>query len=376
MAMAGVGSRRASEELIEQGRVRINGRLAKLGDQADPKTDVIEVDGRRLKIEPEKKIYIAVNKPKHVVTSNVHHRGDARQTIFDLVPHKGHLFTIGRLDAESEGLVVLTNDGDLAYRLSHPRFQHTKSYKVIVQGLPTAETIQRWQTGVQLEEGKTAPAYVHILKGATNLSILRVVMTEGKKRQIRRVAALLGHRVRRLVRTRIGMLELGDLPPGQWRELTPKEVNDLATPSPEIKELRRASGRRGPRRDGGERPERRREPQAAGQERSAPGESRPRRDESEGRAARPGERPYRRRDEGESRSESSDRERPRSPRRDEGESRSGDRERRGPRGSSRTPTGRKPAGSRGTSRTPTGRKPAGPRGRRPGGTGRKRGSER
>jgi len=251
MAMAGIASRRASEVMIEQGRVRINGKLAKLGDQADPETDVIEVDGRRLKLEPDKKIYIAVNKPKNVVTTNVRHRGDERPTIMDLVPHTGHLFTIGRLDADSEGLVVLTNDGDLAHRLSHPRFQHTKTYKVIVEGLPSAETIQKWQSGVNLDDGKTAPASVRILKGATDLSTLRIVMTEGKKRQIRRVAALLGHRVRRLVRTRIGMLELGNLRPGEWRELTPKEVRDLATPSPEIKQLLRTSARqssaRGPR---------------------------------------------------------------------------------------------------------------------------------
>jgi pseudouridine synthase len=188
-------------------------------------------------------VYFALNKPKNVVTTNVGHRGDERRTIRELIPYDGHLFTIGRLDADSEGLVVLTNDGPLAQRLSHPRYEHTKTYKVIVYGLPNAETLEKWKSGVFLEEGKTAPAYVRIVKGANDFTTLRVVMTEGKKRQIRRVASSLGHPVRRLVRTQMGMLELGTLKSGEWRELSVDDVRALSTPAPELKAIKR-EGRR------------------------------------------------------------------------------------------------------------------------------------
>ena len=230
---------------MEHGRIRINGKLAQVGDQIDTETDTLEVDGRRIRLDTPNKIYIAINKPKNVITTNLGHRGDNRQTILDLVPHEGHLFTIGRLDVDSEGLVVLTNDGALAQKLSHPRYQHTKTYKVIVQGLPKAEAIEKWQTGVMLEEGMTGPASVRIVKGANDLTTLRIVMTEGKKRQIRRVGQILGHPVKRLVRTRIGMLDLGTLKPGEWRELTPKEVEELSTPSPELKAIKQLGAKRG-----------------------------------------------------------------------------------------------------------------------------------
>lgn len=244
MSQLGIASRRNAEDMIEHGRVRINGKLAKLGDQADPDVDTLEVDGRRINLEAPAKIYIALHKPKNVVTTNASHRSDDRQTIRDLVPHEGHLFAIGRLDADSEGLIVLTNDGELAQKLSHPRYQHTKTYKVVVQGLPRDEVVQRWQRGVMLEEGTTSPASVRILKGAADQSTLRIVMTEGKKRQIRRVALLLGHPVKRLIRTRIGMLDIGTLKPGEWRELTPKDVSALSTPSPELKTIKQIAGKR------------------------------------------------------------------------------------------------------------------------------------
>lgn len=247
MAEADVASRRAAEELIEQGRVRVNGAVAKLGDKADPETDVIEVDGERLNFTAHNKVYFALYKPKNVLTTSVVHRGDERLTVLDLVPYRGHLFTIGRLDADSEGLVVLTNDGDLTHKLTHPRYRHTKTYKVTVKGLPSEATLNRWQDGVWLEdEGRTAPCIVSIVKGGTQASILRITMTEGKKRQIRRVALALGHPVERLVRTHIGMLSIEGLRPGEWRELTPKDVRALSTPSPVLKEL---STRRRQRRD-------------------------------------------------------------------------------------------------------------------------------
>ncbi|NDJ61505.1 MAG: rRNA pseudouridine synthase [Chloroflexi bacterium] len=243
MAQANVGSRRAAESLIEQGRVRVNGEVVTLGDKADPEVDVIEVDGERLKIDVETHLYIAINKPKHVLTTNSAQRGDDRRTIRELVPVEGHLFAIGRLDADSDGLVVLTNDGDLAHRLTHPRFQHTKTYRVVVDGLPTQATLDKWQQGVHLEEGKAAPSIVTITKGGTKETVLRVVMTEGKKRQIRRVAAQLGPPVRKLTRIQLGMLQLGDMRPGEWRELTPREVEALKTPASELKQLRQAKAK-------------------------------------------------------------------------------------------------------------------------------------
>ncbi len=236
MAQANYGSRRACEAIIEAGRVRLNGQVARLGDQADLTTDVVEVDGARLKPDQVKRIYIAVNKPRNVVSTNLGHKNDTRRTVRDLVPIPGHLFTIGRLDADSEGLMVLTNDGDLANRLSHPRYHHTRTYKVSVNGLPSAEAIARWETGIMLDEedGMTAPCSVTVTKGGQDVTVLRIIMTEGKKRQIRRVAAILGHPVRRLLRTRIGLFELGQLLPGEWREMSADEVRVMSTPSPEL----------------------------------------------------------------------------------------------------------------------------------------------
>jgi 16S rRNA U516 pseudouridylate synthase RsuA-like enzyme len=136
MARANLGSRRACEELIEQKRVRLNGVVAQLGDKADPAIDVIEVDGQKISVEAQRKIYIALNKPINVLTTNLANYKDRRQTVRDLIAIEGHLFSIGRLDAESEGLIVMTNDGELVQRLTHPKFKHTKTYRVSVYGLP------------------------------------------------------------------------------------------------------------------------------------------------------------------------------------------------------------------------------------------------
>jgi 23S rRNA pseudouridine2605 synthase len=239
MAQANIGSRRACEEFIRQGRVRVNGQVIKLGDQADPRSDVIEVDGEKLSFS-NKNIYIAFNKPKQVVSSNVRYQNDDRRTVREMIPVEGHLFTIGRLDADSEGLIILTNDGDMANQLSHPRYHHTKTYKVVVSGLPTEETLEKWRNGVFLQDEdsekpeKTAPCYVKITDGGKETT-LRVVMTEGKKRQIRRVAAMLGHPVRSLTRTHVGKLPLGSLRPGEWRELTGKDISALKASAEEYK---------------------------------------------------------------------------------------------------------------------------------------------
>lgn len=238
LAQANVASRRASEDLITAGRVRVNGSVAKLGDKADPERDTITVDGTRLNLDNQKRVYIALNKPKQVLSTDKPHRTDTRQTVADLLRKDEHLFSVGRLDADSEGLVVMTNDGDLAQRLTHPRYRHSKTYRVEVLGLPTAETIEKWRQGVFLEDGATAPCFVEVVKGSVKGSTLRIIMTEGKKRQIRRIAAMLGHPVQRLIRTHIGMFALGDLAPGQWREMTAKDVMALKSPAPEIKSLR------------------------------------------------------------------------------------------------------------------------------------------
>lgn len=238
MAQANIGSRRANEELIKQGRVRVNGKVIKLGDQADPDKDVIEVDGVRLNFARQRNIYIALNKPLNVLSTSVHRKDDERNTVYDLVPVEGHLFTIGRLDAESEGLIVLTNDGELTQRLSHPRYEHTKTYRATVYGLPSQETIAKWASGVYLEEGRTAPCSVRIIKGGHDLTTLEIVMAEGKKRQIRRVASMLGHPVKRLVRTHIGKLGLGGLRAGEWRELDAREVVLMKIPAMRIEEAK------------------------------------------------------------------------------------------------------------------------------------------
>jgi len=228
MSQAGIASRRAAEEMITKGRVTVNGQVAQLGDKADPSRDVIKVDGDPLK--PPEFAYYLLNKPRNVITSNKRQHGETRRMVIELVPHTGHLFAVGRLDAESEGLILLTNDGELADKLMHPRYGHTKTYEVLVMGTPAPKTLDTWRRGVMLEGEKTAPAKVRVLVEKPNETVLQVVMQEGKNRQIRRIGDLLGHPVKRLTRTKIEFLEIGHLKPGQWRELTPVEVQRLKAP--------------------------------------------------------------------------------------------------------------------------------------------------
>jgi pseudouridine synthase len=239
MSQAGIASRRASEEIIEQGRVRVNGEIITLGDKADPEVDEIKVDGQRLKLKDIEKVYYVFNKPTNVLSTNANNPDDDRPTVREMVPVQGHLFTIGRLDAESEGLMVLTNDGDLANRLAHPRYEHSKTYKVWVYGEPSQETLEQWQNGIWMEEGKTAPCYVTVMETHRSVSVLRVVMIEGRKRQIRRVAAKLGHPVKRLMRTHIGQLGVGTLRRGEWYQLSDEEVHYMSQPAPEMEAIQR-----------------------------------------------------------------------------------------------------------------------------------------
>lgn len=225
ISQAGIASRRAAEDLIRQGRVTVNGQVAQLGGKADLAHDVVKVDGEALK--PPEFVYYLLNKPRGVVSTNKPQPQETRRPVRDLIPHEGHLFTVGRLDADSEGLILLTNDGELADKLMHPRYGHTKTYEVLVEGTPSPKTLDAWRAGVMLDNERTAPAKVRVLEQRVNETLLQVIMREGRKRQIRRVASLLGHPAKRLVRTKIEFLEIGHLKPGQWRMLSSKEVQQL-----------------------------------------------------------------------------------------------------------------------------------------------------
>lgn len=239
MARANIASRRKSEEIIEQGRVQVNGKTITIGDKADPEKDTVTVDGQRLKLSKFEKRYYVFHKPTNVLSTNVAPPGDDRPTVRELIEVDGHLFSIGRLDAESEGLMVLTNDGDITHKLSHPRYEHTKTYKVTVYGKPSAEELVTWENGVWLDGTRTAPCYVKVIDENPETTVLRIIMIEGRKRQIRRVASMLGYPVKKLVRTHIGQLGLGTLRRGAWYRLEEMEVEAMLVPAEEVKFIRR-----------------------------------------------------------------------------------------------------------------------------------------
>jgi 23S rRNA pseudouridine2605 synthase len=227
LAHAGVASRRASETLIEQGRVTVNGQtVTVLGFKVDPRRDVIAVDGQRLSRPSEKLVYLILNKPKDVLTTASDDRG--RRTVIDLVEVEERVYPVGRLDLKSEGLVLLTNDGELAEKLTHPRSHVEKEYQVLVAGRPTTPTLARWRRGeIEVEGQPSERAVVERLKIEGDNTWLKIILTEGRKRQIREVGQALGHRVLRLERVRIGPIKLGHLKPGKWRHLKPAEVEQL-----------------------------------------------------------------------------------------------------------------------------------------------------
>jgi len=350
MASANIASRRASEQLIIDGRVRINGKVATLGDKADPAVDVITVDGERLKLAVAKR-YIAYYKPVNVLSTTKPIWGDNRPIVLDEVPVEGHFFLIGRLDAESEGLIVLTNDGELANKLTHPRYEHTKTYKVTVYGHPTQETLDTWERGIWIDDDFTAPCSIRVQDRDHETTTLRIVMIEGKKRQIRRVAAALGHPVKRLLRTHIGMLNIGTLRRSEWVDLAPEDVEALSTPVSDLSYIRKL------RRENREK--RRREMMR--QHRYFSEDYDP-----EARPLTPRPSPTASRREGEKRDRDDDRKRPLTPRpsptasRREGGKRDGDDDRKPARKPSGSGGGRsgggKPSGSGGRSRKPSGSK--------------------
>ena len=240
MAAAGVGSRRACEELIRQGRVRVDGRpVTELGTKVDPQTAKITVNGRPVQ-RKKGYVYYKLHKP-HGILSDFGGGARGFKTVIDLLPPgTRRVFPVGRLDLKSEGLMLLTDDGDLANKLTHPRYEHPKVYFVLLQRQPTQKELNRLRKGVELPDGtKTAPAQVEVIeqlprelrlaKGQKAGHWLRVVLREGKKRQIRHMTAAIGHPTLRLVRWSIGSLELGDLPAGESRALTRAEMAGLRT---------------------------------------------------------------------------------------------------------------------------------------------------
>ena len=219
-ARAGIASRRASEELIAEGRVRVNGDVAELGRRIDPDADQVTIDGVPVPVAPGLVHYL-LNKPAGVVTTASDPQG--RPVVVDLVPAEPRVFPVGRLDADTEGLLILTNDGGFAHRLTHPSFGVAKEYLAEVEGTPGRAALRTLRQGVDLEDGRTAPARV----SSVSPGVLRLVISEGRNRQVRRMCEAVGHPVRRLVRTRIGPVADRRLPPGSWRPLTTGEVRAL-----------------------------------------------------------------------------------------------------------------------------------------------------
>jgi 23S rRNA pseudouridine2605 synthase len=220
LAQAGIGSRRTCEDLIAAGRVQVNGEVAALGRRVDPATDRVTVDRVPVAVQPGL-VYYLLNKPAGIVSTAADPHG--RPAVTSLVPSEPHVYPVGRLDADSEGLLVLTNDGDLTYRLTHPSFGVEKEYLVSVEGNPRPGALRRLREGVDLEEGRTSAARVALVPP----NGLRITIHEGRNRQVRRMCAAVGHPVRRLVRTRIGPVRVATLAPGEWRELTAAEVRAL-----------------------------------------------------------------------------------------------------------------------------------------------------
>jgi 23S rRNA pseudouridine2605 synthase len=225
LARAGIASRRKSEDLIRAGRVTVNGVAASLGQKIVSQTDQVRVDGE-LVSDVETNVYILLNKPTGVLSSRKSQGG--HPTVIELLEINERVYPVGRLDLESQGLMLLTNDGDLAHRISHPRYGHEKEYRVLLNRFPDGSQLKAWRSGVVLSTGeRTAPAKVYVEKDRGDQAWIRVTMRQGMKRQIRMTARALGLRVRKLIRVRMGLLRLHGLRVGEWRHLSPKEVADL-----------------------------------------------------------------------------------------------------------------------------------------------------
>ena len=239
LARAGVASRRGSERLIAAGRVRVNGKVVReQGVKVDPNADEIEVDGQLLRPQ-ERNVYLLLHKPVGYISTVKDPHG--RPTVRDLIPVSKRIYPVGRLDADTEGLLLLTNDGEITNYLTHPRYEHEKEYLVQVEGSLSPDNLRQLREGILLEDGVTAQAKIQVIsqaelgrwvpsargRSSSKKTWLRVVIHEGRKRQIRRMLQAIDHRVGRLIRLRMGSLTLGDLRPGQWRYLSSNEVARL-----------------------------------------------------------------------------------------------------------------------------------------------------
>ncbi|MDQ3916698.1 MAG: rRNA pseudouridine synthase [Actinomycetota bacterium] len=224
LAHAGIGSRRAVEELIAAGRVKVNGRRARLGVRVDPSKDEVEVDGSRVPLGQDLLHYM-LNKPDGVVSTVSDPEG--RPTVLELLDVPTRVWPVGRLDTDSEGLLIVTNDGDLTHHLTHPSFEVPKTYLVEVKGTAGSRAIKQLISGVTLGDGMTKRARVSLVEATRGGTLLEITITEGRNRQVRRMCEAVGHPVRRLVRTSLGPLQLGRLKPGTFRRLSIEEVRAL-----------------------------------------------------------------------------------------------------------------------------------------------------
>jgi 23S rRNA pseudouridine2605 synthase len=224
LAAAGIGSRRACEELIAAGRVAVDGEVVTLGAKADARSQIITVDGERIHTNPTL-VYLLLNKPIGYVTTVTDPQG--RPTVMDLVPASPRVYPIGRLDRDTEGLLLLTNDGELANRLAHPRFEIEKTYVAQIRGPAKRRAVRQLLDGVELEDGMARARSVRELGAAGDKTLVEIVLAEGRKREVRRMLQAVGLPLERLARVRVGPLALGEINPGKFRPLTGAEVRSL-----------------------------------------------------------------------------------------------------------------------------------------------------
>jgi 23S rRNA pseudouridine2605 synthase len=224
IADAGLMSRRAGEDLIRQGRVTVDGRKVTLGERVDPEVAVVEVDGHRIPVAPGRITYL-LNKPLGVISTAADTHG--RPTVVELVPAEPRVWPVGRLDVDSEGLLLMSNDGELTNRVTHPSHGVTKTYAVLVTGQAGAAVTRRLVDGVELDDGPARAVSARVLDRQKHATLLEIVLNEGRNREIRRMCDVVGHPVERLVRTAIGGIRDRTLKPGEWRLLEPTEVAAL-----------------------------------------------------------------------------------------------------------------------------------------------------
>ena len=229
LSQCAVASRRKSEELIVSGKVKVNGKIAGLGDKVNPKRDTVTVSGKKI-VSSKKHYYIMLHKPRGFITTMEDELG--RKCVAELVKDVGaRVYPVGRLDRDSEGLLIMTNDGEFANYLTHPSKHVPKTYRVTVRPDVTEDQLVAFNEGIEIDGRKTAPADAHIIEKSDNRVVLEVILHEGRNRQIRRMCEALGLEVARLKRTHIGSLKLGMLPQGKWRNLTEDEVHRLKVSS-------------------------------------------------------------------------------------------------------------------------------------------------